>query len=102
MYREGEVTPTEISQTVSVGESVTFNVVTNSGIEPTLRWRYNGSIAMRNLDGQTSYTIPSVTVQHAGIYECYQSPNRTNGKHAIFQLVVRGKLTFLQAEYDIF
>ena len=91
LYPEGKVTPTKISQTVSVGKSVTFNVVTNSGIEPTLRWRHNGNDGLRNLDGQTSYIIPSVTVQHAGIYECYQSSNRASGKHAIFQLVVRGK-----------
>ena len=87
---EGEIRPKEISQTVSVGEPVTFTVEKNNGIS-NLRWRHNGGESIPALDGWDTNTISSVTVQDAGVYECYQNGKRDRGLHAIFQLVVRGE-----------
>ncbi|XP_072041907.1 tyrosine-protein kinase receptor Tie-1-like isoform X2 [Amphiura filiformis] len=59
-----------------------------------LRWwhnnvKYDGSRILPNWTNLTSVTIPSVTVNDAGVYECSEFGLRENGKHAIFQLVVR-------------
>ena len=86
----GEIRPRDVSQTVSVGESVTFVVVKDSELSEPLQWRHNGSSPKPGLMDQTQYTIPTVTLDDAGIYECHQNHARGTGKHAIFQLVVRG------------
>ena len=83
----GEVTPQHISQTVSVGESVTFSMDT---AKSNLRWRHDNGNIIHGLNGQKSHTISQVTSADAGIYECYELNRRDMGKHAIFQLVVRG------------
>ena len=87
---EGVIRPREISQTVSIGEPVTFTVNKNNGIS-NLRWIHNGGESIPALDNTDTYTISTVTVQDAGVYECYQNDNRDQGLHAIFQLVVRGE-----------
>ena len=71
-HTKGEVRPTNISQTVSVGDPVTFTVEKNNIVIRTLRWRHNGREPMSDLRGKATYTIPNVTIQHAGVYECYQ------------------------------
>ena len=80
--------PRQISQTVSVGQNVTFTVKTNFH---DLRWRHNDGDEIRELNGQKTYTITHVTNDDSGIYECHRDGKRSEGKHAIFQLVVRGK-----------
>ena len=75
---------------MSVGEPVTFAVERNNDVG-TLRWRHNGGLSMSYLDNMDTYTINSVALQHAGVYECYQNGMRYQGLHAIFQLVVRGE-----------
>ena len=55
-----------------------------------LRWRHNGGDEMKELNDQKTYTITNVTTNDSGIYECYENGRRSEGKHAIFQLVVRG------------
>ena len=87
----GEVRPKEVSQTVSIGESVTFFVEKDQHVD-NLRWRHDGSEPIAALDDQTQHTIPSVTLDDAGIYECHKNHARGTGGHAIFQLVVRGTL----------
>ena len=91
---KGVIRPSEISQTVSLGEPVTFTLEENNGIS-NLRWRHNGGESIPALNGMDTNTISSVTVQDAGVYECYQDGSRDQGLHAIFQLVVRGKQTNL-------
>ncbi|XP_072042769.1 uncharacterized protein [Amphiura filiformis] len=91
MAENSDVTPQHISQTVSIGESVTFTMDTTKS---ALRWwhnnvQYNGIGNRPNWDDVTSVTIPSVTVDDAGFYECHEAGKRTNGQHAIFQLIVR-------------
>ena len=82
------MTPRQISQTVSIGENVTFVMTTSN---PDHRWRHNGGDVIQELNGQQNYTITNVTTDNSGIYECYMDGQRHKGKHAIFQLVVRGK-----------
>ena len=89
-HTKGRIRPREISQSVSVGEPVNFTVDMNSGVN-NLRWRHNGSESMSHLDDMDTYTINSVTLQDAGVYECYHNNMRNEGLHAIFQLVVRGE-----------
>ncbi|XP_072041264.1 tyrosine-protein kinase receptor Tie-1-like [Amphiura filiformis] len=91
MAQDSEVTPQHVSQTVSIGESVTFTMTT-TGSE--LIWWHdnvqcNGKRNCPNWTNKKSVTIPSVTVDDAGVYECTKSNKRGDGKHAIFQLVVR-------------
>ncbi|XP_072041905.1 uncharacterized protein [Amphiura filiformis] len=91
MAENSDITPQHISQTVSIGESVTFTIETSKS---ALRWwhnniQYNGNDNRPNWNDMTSVTIPRVTVNDAGVYECSQFGLRENGKHAIFQLVVR-------------
>ena len=68
---------------------MTFAVEVDIGVS-TLRWRHNGEL-IPTLHGMDTNTISSVTVQDAGVYECYQNGKRNQGLHAIFQLVVRGE-----------
>ncbi|XP_072042270.1 angiopoietin-1 receptor-like [Amphiura filiformis] len=90
MSQNSRVTPHDISQTVSISESVTFTMTTPW---TQLRWwhnsvKCNGERTCPDWSNKKSVTIPSVTVDDAGVYECAELNNR-NGKHAIFQLVVR-------------
>ena len=83
------MTPLQISQTVSVGQNVTFTMITSINIRD-LRWRHNGGDVIERLNGQKTYTIFNVTTDDSGIYECYKYGKRSYRNHAIFQLVVRG------------
>ena len=68
---------------------MTFNIYTRYSDE---RWRHNNT-DLDSLDGENSYTIDAVTAQDAGVYECHRNNRHHEGKHAIFQLIVRGILT---------
>ena len=81
------MTPNLISQTVNVGDAVTFTV---SSEYDDLRWRHNGGEIINSLNGMKTYFIDRATVEHSGIYECHVADRRGEGKQAIFQLVVRG------------
>ena len=87
LSRSGYVNPSYISQTTSVGENVTIIMKTS---RPNLRWRHNGGDVIKELNDQKIYTITTVTTNDSGIYECYEDGKRSDGKHAIFQLIVRG------------
>ena len=54
------------------------------------RWRHNGGDIITNLNGMSSYTVDAATTSDEGIYECHRNNKRSDGKHAIFQLIVRG------------
>ena len=82
------MTPRQISQTVSVGQNVTFVVMPESSHD--LRWRHNGGEVIDDLNGHKTYTITNVTTDDSGIYECHEDNRRSYGEHAIFQLIVRG------------
>ena len=82
----GDVTPDFVSQTVSISESVTFNVQTTFTDQ---LWRRNGA-RTRNLDGMYVLHIDAVATEDSGIYECHGNGKRNEGKQAIFQLIVRG------------
>ena len=81
------MTPRQISQTVSVGQNVTFVVTT---YVHDLRWRHNGGDVIDDLNEHKTYTITNVTTDDSGIYECHEDNRRSYGEHAIFQLIVRG------------
>ena len=55
-----------------------------------LRWRQNGGEIITSLNGKKTYTIARTTLEHAGIYESHLTDRRSEGKQAIFQLIVRG------------
>ena len=62
------------SQTVYVGDSVTFSAVADGNPLPTYQWRLNG----QNIAGATNagYTIANVQLQHAGNYTAVASNNQ--------------------------
>ena len=67
-----------------------MSVTTTITITAYLRWRHNGGGFISKWDGESRVEIENVRVQDGGIYECHQNRKRAEGKHAIFQLVVRG------------
>ncbi|XP_071953437.1 tyrosine-protein kinase receptor Tie-1-like [Antedon mediterranea] len=54
-----------------------------------LRWRLNGNV-IDIWSGSSDITIPYVTKDDIGIYECYLNDRRDESKHAIVRLIVRG------------
>ncbi|XP_072042727.1 tyrosine-protein kinase receptor Tie-1-like [Amphiura filiformis] len=85
-HRRGVITPTSISNTVSIGDNLTLSVLVNSGINQ-FRWRRNGAL-VQPWDNQETVTIDKVRVEDGGIYECHQNSNRT-GYQAIFTVNIR-------------
>ena len=65
---------------MSIGESVIFDVEKDNNLLHPLKWRHNGSESKPELDGKTQYTIFSVALDDAGIYECHQNHAREYGK----------------------
>ncbi|XP_071952959.1 uncharacterized protein [Antedon mediterranea] len=54
-----------------------------------LRWRRDGNV-IDSWSGSSNITIPYVTKDDGGIYECYLNGSRHEGRHAIVRLIVRG------------
>ncbi|XP_072027763.1 uncharacterized protein [Amphiura filiformis] len=84
-----DITPLQTFQTVSLGESVIFEVEKPLNASK-LRWRHNSNDIITEWSGKNAVYIDRVMVSDAGIYECYWDGQRERGEHAIFQLIVRG------------
>ena len=86
----GDITPLQTFQTVSLGESVVFEVERPLNVSK-LRWRHNGSSFIPEWNGKEAVYIDRAMVSDAGIYECYWDGQHEKGDHAIMQLIVRGQ-----------
>ncbi|CAH1243166.1 TIE1 [Branchiostoma lanceolatum] len=88
MKKNAKVRPTVITQTVSVGESVTLSVTTDADVTDQLTWHRDGDLV---IGVQTKeYTIDSVQRRHVGVYEVFQPGRYHSYEHAFMRLIVRG------------
>ncbi|XP_071953534.1 uncharacterized protein [Antedon mediterranea] len=83
------ITPGKQTQSTSFGETVTIEMNQIRGSASDLRWRLNENI-IEKWSGLDTVSIPYVTKADAGIYECYLNNRRSEAKHAIMRLIVRG------------
>ena len=79
-----------VTQTVSVGEAVTFRIETE---EAGFVWKKGGNDSPSLWQNQHVVSIPSVQITDADIYECHGVGDRGRGQHTIMRLLVRGKHT---------
>ena len=56
----------------------------------SLRWRHNGGEYITSWNDDPAVQLTNVRVDDRGIYECLRHGDRSQGRHAIFQLIVRG------------
>ncbi|XP_033099119.1 uncharacterized protein LOC117102811 [Anneissia japonica] len=87
------VQPITRTKTVSINDrNVTLGVINlNSTIESDLLWTKDGKNNSA-WDGKATISFENITLNDAGVYECYSSSadyNRENGYHAFMQLIVR-------------
>ena len=72
---------------MSVGDSVTLRVTASVD---NIRWRHNGGGFIEKWNDDQVVQLTNVEVGDRGIYESHRNHDRSQGRHAIFQLIVRG------------
>ena len=84
---QANITPTEYTKTIGIGESVTFRVTSTVD---NLRWIHNNGEIIAEWNDRTEIAIDNIRLADAGIYECFEDGKREMGQHAIMRLIVRG------------
>ncbi|KAI8508916.1 hypothetical protein Bbelb_127640 [Branchiostoma belcheri] len=87
MKNDAKVKPNVITQTVNVGERATLSVTPDSGISE-LTWHRDGDLVTGVQTNE--YTINSVRLANAGVYEVFQPGQYHRYEHAFMRLIVRG------------
>ncbi|XP_033122952.1 tyrosine-protein kinase receptor Tie-1-like, partial [Anneissia japonica] len=88
-FSKATVIPNVRTKTVSVRDSnVTFGVDQRNASIENLRWAKNGNYNIE-WDNLTEISLENITLDDAGVYECYVNGTRDEGKHAFMQLIVR-------------
>ncbi|XP_038066629.1 receptor-type tyrosine-protein phosphatase delta-like [Patiria miniata] len=82
--------PTQVSQTVNLGDPVNLTVTaTNPALNYT-RWRKDGGDVFRDRSDSVYFDFISATILHTGIYEVHFAGERKQGDQALMRLIVRG------------
>ncbi|XP_033099120.1 angiopoietin-1 receptor-like [Anneissia japonica] len=88
-HERASVIPIVRTKTVSIWDSNVTLVVDqrNASIE-NLRWAKNGNYNIE-WDNLTEISLENITLDDAGVYECYINDSWNEGKHAFMHLIVR-------------
>lgn len=75
---------------------------TNGSCSNVSMFRWNkDNVSISSADGSSKYTISGkITVDDAGVYECYMDGERNLAKQALQLVIVRGESTQFEFAHD--